>query len=524
MSLRIYNTLMRKKEKFLPLNDNQVKMYVCGVTLYDELHLGHARAAVIFDVIYRYLKYQGWQVKYVTNFTDVDDKMIDRAQMLNLSIYQLTERFMGEYFQQMHALGVLPALCYPRATQHLPEIIDLIKRLESKELAYVSEGDVFFRVKSFSDYGKLSGQAISELAVGARIEINEKKEDPLDFALWKKSKKGEPAWDSPWGKGRPGWHIECSAMAMKYLGESIDIHGGGQDLVFPHHENEIAQSEGATGKTLARFWIHNGLVTMNQAKMSKSTGNFLTLREALKQYPGEVVRFFLLSAHYRSPLDYSQTSLKEASLALKRIHTLLDKINNLPKPQEHPPVQNEGQVSQFDRQIDNSFDDFIRALNDDFNTPLAISAIFLLVKKANLLAEKVESLNFYSYNSLIKVRDKIGQMGQMLGIFQEKQQKYGPSLESIKQLHQELAAIFKGKAPGEYFSTQIDQMKSLPPKQVIDLWLDYRNKLRRDRNWTLADEIRAKLANHGIILEDGKKGTTWRWSMRSKSDQEVADI
>ena len=524
MSLRIYNTLRKKKEEFSPLNDNQVKMYVCGVTLYDELHLGHARAAVIFDVIYRYLKHQGWQVKYVTNFTDVDDKMIDRAQMLNLSIYQLAERLMGEYSQQMHALGVLPALCYPRATQHLPEIIDLIKRLERKGLAYVSEGDVFFRVKKFPDYGKLSGQTLSELSAGARIEINEKKEDPLDFALWKKSKKGEPTWDSPWGKGRPGWHIECSAMAMKYLGETIDIHGGGQDLVFPHHENEIAQSEGATGKTFARFWIHNGLVTMSQAKMSKSTGNFLTLREALKNYPGEIIRFFLLSAHYRSPLDYSQTSLKEASLALKRIHTLLDKINNLPKPREDSPIQGEGQISQFDREIESSFDNFIQALNDDFNTPLAISAIFQLVKKANLFMEKVDLLNLASYNSLIKVRDRIRQMGQMLGLFQVKQQKESPSLESINELHQELAGIFKGKKPGGYFSTQIDQMKSLPPKQVIDLWVDYRNKLRRERNWALADEIRSKLANLGIILEDGKKGTTWRWSMRSRSDQEVADI
>ena len=313
-------------------------------------------------------------------------------------------------------------------------------------------------------------------------------------------------------------------MAMKYLGETIDIHGGGQDLVFPHHENEIAQSEGATGKTFARFWIHNGLVTMSQAKMSKSTGNFLTLREALKNYPGEIIRFFLLSAHYHSPLDYNQTSLKEASLALRRVHTFLRKVDDLAKPQEDTPVQNEKQVSQFDREIDSNFDNFIQALNDDFNTPLAISAIFQLVKKANLFMEKVDLLNLASYNSLIKVRDRIRQMGQMLGLFQVKQQKESPSLESINELHQELAGIFKGKKPGGYFSTQIDQMKSLPPKQVIDLWVDYRNKLRRERNWALADEIRSKLANLGIILEDGKKGTTWRWSMRSRSDQEVADI
>ena len=473
MALKIYNTLHSKKEVFFPLKDNEVRMYVCGVTLYDELHLGHARAAVVFDVIRNYLEYKGYRVNYVTNFTDVDDKMIQRAKQLGITIFDLAEKFMNEYFNQMQRLGVRKANYYPRATQHIKEIIDLIKLLEKRGFAYCVNGDVFFRVKKFPNYGKLSHQSLEELFTGARIEVSEKKEQPFDFALWKKAKEGEPSWESPWGKGRPGWHIECSSMAMKYLGESIDIHGGGRDLVFPHHENEIAQSEAATGKIFANFWIHNGLVTMDGEKMAKSTGNFLTLAKALGKYSGEVIRYFLLSSHYRSPLNYSENSLKEASSSLNRVYTLLDRINkeisgatSFKKkiPPKIPPM-----ISKFE-ELSNKF---IQAMDDDFNTPAALSAIFEMVKEANLILEK--SISESSRVTLLEVSNKIKKLGSILGLFQGKKEK----------LNQKTEALLK-------------------------ILIEVRDKLRKKREWDLSDEIRKKLKNIGIQLEDRKEETEWR--------------
>jgi len=470
MALKIYNTLHSKKEVFSPLKDNEVRMYVCGVTLYDELHLGHARAAVVFDIIRNYLEYKGYRVNYVTNFTDVDDKMIQRAKQLGTTIFDLAEKFINEYFNQMQRLGVNKANHYPRATQHIKEIIDLIKLLEKRGFAYRVNGDVFFRVKKFPNYGKLSHQSLKELVAGARIEVNEKKEEPFDFALWKKAKEKEPSWESPWGKGRPGWHIECSSMAMKYLGESIDIHGGGRDLIFPHHENEIAQSEAATGKTFANFWIHNGLVTMNGEKMAKSTGNFLTLAKALEKYSGEVIRYFLLSSHYRSPLNYSENSLREASSSLNRVYSLLNRIKEETsgttfRKEKIPPI-----VSQFE-ELSNKF---IQAMDDDFNTPMALSEIFEIVKKANLILE--EPISESSRIILSAVADKIKQLGGILGLFRGKREE---------ELNQET-------------------------EELLKILIEVRDKLRKKREWDLADEIRKKLKNIGIQLEDKKEETAWR--------------
>ncbi len=474
MSLRVYNTLTRKKEEFVPLEHEQVKAYVCGVTLYDELHLGHARYAVVFDMIRRYLEHKGYQVSYITNFTDIDDKMIARAQSLGISISRLAEKFIKEYFVQMQQLGVRKADCHPRATEHIKEIIQLVKKLEDKGLAYSTEGDVFFRVKEFPSYGKLSHQNLENILAGVRIEVDEKKENPFDFALWKKSKENEPSWDSPWGEGRPGWHIECSAMAMSHLGESLDIHAGGKDLIFPHHENEIAQSEAVTGKTFVKYWLHNGLVRMKNAKMAKSTGNVLTLSDALSDYRGEVVRYFLLSAHYRSPLDYKENSLQEASSSLNRVYSSLRRIEweisgSVPGEKErvHPAIE---ELSEK----------FMRAMDDDFNTPTALSVIFEMTKQANLLLAKPSFLTDSKSKSskflLAGIASKIRYLGSILGLFQGKEEE---KLEGKKE-------------------------------QLIELLVNTRDTLRKKKEWELADKIRKGLDKLGIKLEDKEDRTAWR--------------
>ena len=477
MPLKVYNTLTRRKEEFVPLEKGKVKIYVCGVTLYDELHLGHARAAIVFDVVVRYLRHKNYEVNYVTNFTDVDDKMIARAKALKTSVFDLAKRFSADYFRQMKILQVERADHYPRATEHIKEIIELIKRLEEKGLAYCRDGDVFFRVRKFPSYGRLSGQSLENLAAGARIEINENKEDPLDFALWKKAKEGEPSWDSPWGKGRPGWHIECSAMAMKYLGESIDIHGGGRDLIFPHHENEIAQSEAATGKQFARYWMHNGLITLKGQKMSKSVGNVFTLSEALKKYSPEVIRYFFLSAHYRTPLEYDENSLKEAASSLERVYNLFERIRELresPKKSFSEELQREREdLSKYLNEVEERF---TFAMDDDFNTPSVLAIIFEGIKKANLLLQKEELLDEASYQLLLDLEKKIRSIGKILGLFQ----------------HQERERLGERE------------------RRLIELLVKVRSKLREKKDWPLADEIRKELNELRIELEDKKDRTVWK--------------
>ena len=479
MSLKVYNTLTRRKEKFIPLDKNCVKIYVCGVTLYDQMHLGHARAAVVFDVIKRYLEYKEYKVKYVTNFTDVDDKMINRAEVLGTSIFDLAEKFIKEYFEQIKLLGVKKADYYPRATEHIKEILKLIRQLENNGFAYNRDGDVFFRVRKFPLYGKLSHQSLKDLSVGARVEENEKKEDPLDFALWKKRKNKEPSWDSPWGKGRPGWHIECSAMAMKYLGESIDIHGGGNDLIFPHHENEIAQSEGATHKEFAKYWLHNGLLTMREQKMSKSIGNVFTLSNALKKYDGEAIRYFLLSAHYRSPLSYEENSLKRASSSLKRVYNTLQRIERIEKRVKKSSLgktKAEKEIKKLSLYLEEVEGKFISAMDDDFDTPVALSLIFDGIKRANLLINKTDYLDNLSYELLLKTREKIKELGKILGLFQEER---GEELQGKEE-------------------------------DLIKILLNIRNELRKKKDWALADKIREKLDNLGIELEDEETRTVWK--------------
>lgn len=486
MSLRVYNTLTRKKEEFVPLEHKEVKAYVCGVTLYDELHLGHARYAVVFDIIRRYLEYKGYQVNYVTNFTDIDDKMIARAQSLGVSISELAEKFIREYFAQMQRLGVKKADCHPRATEHIKEIIELIKKLEDKGLAYSTEGDVFFRVKKFPSYGKLSHRNLEDILTGVRVEVAENKENPFDFVLWKKSKKNEPSWNSPWGEGRPGWHIECSAMAMKYLGENLDIHGGGQDLIFPHHENEIAQSEGATGRTFVRYWLHNGLVRMKNAKMAKSTGNVLTLSSALGDYGGEVVRYFLLSAHYRSPLNYSKTSLEKAAASLKRIHNTLRKIEELKEKHKSGflasnsirSVKIMAKTHGLLNCLKEAEDKLAEALDDDFNVPIALSVIFELAKRANLLLAEEKYLDSSSFRILLETYQKITALGNILGLLQGKERKK-----------------LEGKET-----------------RLIELLVSTRDTLREKKEWELADKIRKALDKLGIKLEDKEDNTAWRIS------------
>ncbi|MEA1965212.1 MAG: cysteine--tRNA ligase [Candidatus Aerophobetes bacterium] len=479
MSLKVYNTLTRKKEEFIPLDRNCIKMYVCGITLYDQMHLGHARAAVVFDVIRHYLEYKGYRVKYVTNFTDVDDKMIKRAKALGTSIFDLAEKFIKEYFEQMELLGVRKADYHPRATENIKEIIELIKRLGNKGLAYSKDGDVFFRVRKFLQYGKLSHQSLKDLSVGARVEANEKKEDPLDFALWKKKKEKEPSWNSPWGEGRPGWHIECSAMAMKYLAETIDIHGGGNDLVFPHHENEIAQSEGATQKEFAKYWLHNGLLIMGKQKMAKSIGNVFNLSDALKKYDGETLRYFLLSAHYRNPLSCEEAGLRKAASSLERVYNTLQKIEEIEKSFKRPfPAKTTiaKEASELSLYLEGVEKKFILAMDDDFDTPVALSLIFEGVKRANLLLNKIDSLDDFSYQLLLKTKERIKKLGKVLRLFQKGKRE-----------------DLQGKE-----------------KDLIEILLSIRNELRKEKNWALADKVREKLDNLGIELEDEKTKTAWK--------------
>jgi len=383
MALKLYNTLSQKKEEFIPLKKGEVKMYICGPTVYNFIHIGNARPFVIFETLKRYLEYKGYKVKWVQNFTDIDDKMINNAQKLKITVAELAERFIQEYFVDADFLNLQRAEVHPRATEHITEIIALIEKLERKGYAYNIEGDVFFEVNKFKDYGKLSGQNIDELRKGARIEVDLRKKNTIDFALWKKSKPGEPFWPSPWGEGRPGWHIECSAMSMKYLGETIDIHAGGSDLIFPHHENEIAQSEAATGQPFVKYWLHNGYIFLDNQKMSKSLGNIMKVRELSKRFRGEAVRYFILSAHYRSPLNFSEEQLQQAEASVQRIENVILNLEHSLKQSKIKEDILEDQEKQILEQKNESAQQFIMALDDDFNTPVAISHLFNFAKIIN---------------------------------------------------------------------------------------------------------------------------------------------
>lgn len=475
MALFVYNTLTQKKEEFKPRSPGKVKMYVCGTTPYDHCHLGHARCYVVFDVIRKYLEYKGYEVIYVQNFTDVDDKIINRAKQLGSKAEDVAEKYISEYFEVMRKINIKEANFYPRTTDHIQEMIKLIEKLIDQDYAYVIDGDVYFEITKFDGYGKLSHRSQEEMRAGARVEVDKRKKNPLDFALWKSAKPGEPCWESPWGKGRPGWHIECSAMSMRQLGASFDIHGGGQDLIFPHHENEIAQSEAATGKPFADYWLHNGFVTVNREKMSKSLGNFFTLEEIYEKYSPDVVRFFLISQYYRSHVDFSDDKLEEARKSLERFHNTLENIEFLLKglkagKKSSPPRKEDSSILEAKEK-------FTTAMDDDFNTARALGYIFDLVGKANKkISERSPALSF-----LLGAERTLRSMGSLLGF--------------VKKRGIEKAGI--------------DEFQ-------IEKLIDQRDVARERKDWKKADKIRSDLEKIGIILEDTPAGTRWKYRGSTK--------
>ncbi len=488
MTLRVYNTLSGRKEEFVPVTPGQVKMYVCGVTVYDNCHIGHARANVVFDVIFRYLRQLGYAVTYVRNYTDIDDKIIRRANQEGVSYRVIADRYIEEFDRDMAQLGVELPTMQPKATEHMAEIIQLVKTLIDKEFAYQVGGDVYFCVERFDPYLKLSKRNLEEMQAGARIEVDEKKRHPMDFALWKEAKPDEPWWESPWGKGRPGWHIECSAMSIKYLGETFDIHGGGKDLIFPHHENEIAQSEAATGHPFVKYWLHNGFVNINSEKMSKSLGNFFTIKEVLGKYDREVLRFFLLTAHYRSPIDFSDQNLDEAEAGLARIYSALAGIEAFlaghPAETMQPAELNEAGRDLLEKS--RSFRERFRgAMDDDFNTALVIGHIFDLVRSVNRALAEGEAGPALSA-LLTEVKVQMAEAGEVFGVFSSAPAAYLERINSRKLAGLELA------------------------EEEIQRLIDERVRARQTKDFKRSDEIRDYLLARNIVLFDAPQGTTWK--------------
>ena len=465
MTLHVYNTLTKRLEPFKPLDPPWVKMYVCGPTVYDKAHIGHAMSAVVFDVVRRYLEYRGYRVVHVMNFTDVDDKIIRRANELGIPPLDLAQRYIQEWFEHVHALNLLPAHYYPRVSLVIPQIIHMVQVLIKKGYAYVVDGDVYYRVRKFRGYGKLSGRNVDELRAGARVEVDERKEDPLDFALWKAAKPGEPSWESPWGPGRPGWHIECSAMNYYFLGEQIDIHGGGTDLIFPHHENEIAQSEAFTGKIpFARYWLHNGMLQLRGEKMSKSLGNLVTIDEFLQEHEADVFRLIVLSSHYRKPLGYDEGVVADAEKALQRLRGGL-----------RPPMgrAEEGdEAAALEAQVRDVREKFLAAMDDDFNTAGALGHVFTLVRAINT------------------ARDA-GVGGR----------PFARAQATLLELAHTLGLELKGEAAAADVVPFIEHL------------IEIRSELRKQKQWALADRIRDRLNALGVALEDTPQGTVWRWKV-----------
>jgi len=459
--LKIYNTLSRSKEKFVPRVEGKVGMYVCGMTVYDYCHIGHARVMVVFDIVARYLRYSGYDLTYVRNVTDIDDKIIHRANENGEAFEVLTERFIDAMHEDEQALNVLPPDIEPRATKSMDDMIAMIIELIDKELAYVgTNGDVFYAVDKFSNYGALSGKKLEDLQAGERVEVDTAKRNPFDFVLWKQAKAGEPAWKSPWGEGRPGWHIECSAMSKRCLGNHFDIHGGGMDLQFPHHENEIAQSEGASGEKFVNTWMHNGFVRINEEKMSKSLGNFFTVRDVLKQYRAEVIRFFVLSSHYRSPLNYSDEQLNESAAALTRLYTALRNI----EPAES--VQATDYTERFEQ-----------AMDDDFNTAVAVAVLFDMARELN------------------KIKATGGEAAQQLS-------------GELKALASVLG-ILQGE-PEDFLQGSDSLLEGELTEKEIEAFIQQRIEAKQNKDWASADKIRKDLKEQGVVLEDVAAGTNWR--------------
>ncbi|MGC9489848.1 MAG: cysteine--tRNA ligase [Thermovirgaceae bacterium] len=469
----LYNDLTRRKEPFEPLVKGRVGFYTCGPTVYDYFHIGNARPFIVFDSLRRFLEQQGYEVIYVQNFTDIDDKMINRAAELGISVKELADRFIEAYFEDADALGIRKPTVAPKATEHIAEIISLVERILENSHAYVVKGDVFFDVQSFPGYGKLSKQTLDDLQSGARVDVNPAKKHPLDFVLWKAEKPGEPSWESPWGKGRPGWHIECSAMAMKYLGETIDIHSGGSDLIFPHHENEIAQAEAATGKPFVRYWVHNGYLMINEEKMSKSLGNFLTARNARNQFPPAAIRLFMLSAHYRSPISFSPENLSQAQNGVQRLRNCWYDLANVPVV---PEEKDEGRDERI-RALEAARERFDESLCDDFNTAAALGHLYEAVRTINQAIAENRAVNEPFHRAATNFL------------------KYADEILGIIDVSAESAA-----------TTGLDE-------EEIRTLVNERNEARKNRDFARADDIRNRLASMGIILEDTPEGTRWKRSL-----------
>ena len=516
MSLAIYNTLSQKKEIFEPLVPGEVRMYACGPTVYDRAHIGHARAALTFDVIWRYLEFRGYKVLYVRNYTDVDDKIIQRAAERGQSCKLLAEEQIEAYRQDMRALGMRPPTDEPRATQHIREMIDLIQALMVKGVAYSVDGDVYFEVRRSPDYGKLSHRGLDELQAGARVEVDPRKRDPLDFALWKASRPGEPAWESPWGPGRPGWHIECSAMSMKYLGETFDIHGGGADLIFPHHENEIAQSENATGKPFARYWIHNGFVNIHAEKMSKSLGNVLTVRDLLGRIGPCALKLFLLGTHHRAPVDLSEDALRSAMAAEDRFRNVLDEVQRFRDIQSPKADLSRMDPLPLSAQIREAEKEFMDAMDDDFNTPRALAALFNLTRGMNVAlrgadgapTEALVSGFGLAGETLCKLGSVLGGLfeGPRVGVTIIRPKTGSLTIESS-------APVLKVSV--EDYSKARDAVElaiasgQSPREDAIKTILEYRALCRETKDWATADAIRVWLADLGVVVDDTDDGVRW---------------
>lgn len=489
MTLQVYNTLTRKKEPFQPRDPGRVTMYFCGPTPYSHTHIGHLRPALTGDIVARYLKYLGYQVYYLSNFTDIDDKIINRANETGLPPAEISGRFIREYLDIMQTMGIDQVDRYARVTEHIPEIIEMVRVLVEKDRAYVIDGDVYYDVTRMSDYGKLSGRSLDEMMAGARVAVDERKRHPMDFALWKAAKPGEPAWDSPWGAGRPGWHIECSAMSLKYLGNGFDIHGGGDDLIFPHHENEIAQSEAYTGnEPFVRYWLHNGMIQINREKMSKSLGNFVTAREILERFPPQAVRYFMLSTHYRKPLNFSFQSLEDARRGWERLENTVANLRSLledaPAGNRHDvPVGHALTRPQEDLRaaIDEARRSFRSAMDDDFNTALALAALFELARAANgFTHDEGFQPDQVSLALVAEAAETITELAGVLGF--------------------RFTSAGAGRAAGDGRLVQ----------GLVDLLIELRQEARHRQDWAHADMIRDRLAQLGITLEDTPQGTRWK--------------
>jgi cysteinyl-tRNA synthetase len=497
--LTLFNTLTGRQEPFESIEPKRVRMYVCGVTVYDYCHIGHARSALVFDVLRRYLEYSGYQVQFVKNFTDVDDKIIKRANEQSVSCEAITTKYINAYYEDMGKLGIGKPTEEPKATEHMADIIAMTETLIKKGLAYTIDGDVYFQVDKYPDYGRLSKRKLEDLQAGARVEVDERKRHPMDFALWKSSKPGEPSWPSPWGAGRPGWHIECSAMSIKHLGETFDIHGGGMDLIFPHHENEIAQSSGATGKEFARYWVHNGFVQINQEKMSKSLGNFFTIREIFEkesqQWPeavvGEMLRYFLLSTHYRGPLDFSDQSLHEAKSALDGFYDLFKRLE---EGEQGTSLDEEAR-----KIIDRARLAYRQKLDDDLNTPMALAVLQNMRTNVNIRFERWPS------ETRKRARAAFREFGAVLGLFQLE-----PAQWQFKPL--KVSAVSASDISSVGIGEHAISVVKIEPLSVeeIEERIAQRLEARKKRDFAKADEIRKSLAAHGIIIEDKPDGTS-RW-------------